>query len=73
MNIERITSKDVTGREVLFYMRLHPVRGKMLNHDIKNKEYLDMSDYGEVLASCFGTEPTEHVRKLLKEKYNYDA
>jgi hypothetical protein len=32
---------------------------------------LDFADYGKVIASCYGETPSEEVRKLLKEKYNF--
>jgi hypothetical protein len=32
-----------------------------------------LEDYGVIVASGFGIRPTDETKKLLKEKYNFDA
>jgi hypothetical protein len=33
----------------------------------------DLKDYGKVIASGFGHTPSESVKKMLKDEYNFDA
>jgi hypothetical protein len=34
---------------------------------------MDLEDYGEVIASCYGETPDEKTRAFLKEKYGFDV
>lgn len=36
------------------------------------KEKINLSDYGVILASGWGMEPSEETKSMLKAKYNFD-
>lgn len=33
----------------------------------------NLEDYGQVIASCYGQEPTPEIKALLKDKYGFDV
>ena len=34
---------------------------------------VDLEDYGKVIASCYGEEPTQEIKDFLKEKYGFSV
>ena len=49
----------------------HPDYAKILNG--LAILYWKLEDYGKVIASCYGEEPNEETKKLLKDKYGFDV
>ena len=34
---------------------------------------MELTDYGKIIASCYGEEPTQEIKDFLKEKYDFDV
>lgn len=71
--IHRIKAKDITGRTAYYFVLVDPVKEAAFLADIKAKESIDLSSYGQVLASNYGEAPSEAVRQMLKERYDIDV
>ncbi len=67
----QVMGRDSTG-EVAWYFILVDKEKKeqFLNH--KPGDSYDLADYGKIIASGYGEEVPEDVKKSLKEKYDFD-
>lgn len=61
--------KDSQGRDCYFFILTLPEHIKAL----KAAPDFDLNDYGKIIASGFGKEPSRAVVEMLKEKYDIDA
>ena len=34
---------------------------------------MNLLDYGKIIASCYGKEPNDYVKKIMKDKYEFDV
>jgi len=69
--IHLITCKDGKGRDCHYFLMCSHQKLQML---LSEKEgILKLEDYGQVIASGFGHKPQAETKKMLKEKYDYDA
>lgn len=70
--IHLVRGRDSTGMECYFYLMCsHQKLDRLL--DISKDGNCDLTQYGQVVASGYGTEVSDDVRKTLREKYNFDA
>jgi hypothetical protein len=40
---------------------------------LESNQSIDLEQYGKVVASNYGEEPSEEVRTMLKDKYGFDV
>ncbi len=70
--IHKIRGKDkATGLMAYYFVLVESHREKAFMEALKNPS-IDLSEYGKIIASCFGSEPDERVKKILK-KYGFDV
>lgn len=71
--IHRIKAKDSTGRWAVYYVYVAEAREPAFLAAIQGDQSIDLEEFGEIIASCYGEEPTEDVRRKLKDEYGFDA
>lgn len=75
--IRRYDAVDKTGRQAVYYILMEPPQAARFARalaDLKEQRgIIDFAQYGKVIASCYGTEPSAQVRALLKERYGFDV
>jgi hypothetical protein len=60
-------TKDVTGRDVLIYLLPESInKSHLLEGAVKSGSLFNPSDFGEVIASCYGDMPTQEVLEKIK-------
>jgi len=70
--IHKLRAIDITGNIAYYFVMIdHNQELKFKRAIETGVDTLDFADYGKVIASCYGETPSEEVRKLLKEKYNF--
>lgn len=69
--IHFIRCKDAAGRDCYYFLLASYER---IKHLTRNKQpVLNVGDYGKIIASGFGKEPSAEIKAMLLEKYNFDA
>ncbi len=71
--IHKIQATDITGERAYYFLLVEPHREKALMETIESGKDFDLLDYGKIIASCYGEEPNEDVKKLMKDKYGFDV
>ncbi|HAX86761.1 MAG TPA: hypothetical protein DCY91_10985 [Cyanobacteria bacterium UBA11370] len=71
--IHKLKAKDSTGRWAYYFVLIHPSAEQRFLQALNSTESIDLEDYGEVVASCYGESPDEKTRAFLKERYGFDV
>ena len=71
MPIHLVRCEDRQGRDCYYFIMCSHQNIAALKA-APDKEF-DLNDYGEIIASGFGIEPTSEVKKMLLDKYGFDA
>lgn len=71
--IHKLKAKDSTGRWAYYFVLVEPTREQAFMDALKSQESIDLEDFGKVIASCYGEEPNDQVKALLKDKYGFDV
>lgn len=69
--IHKLKAKDTTGRWAYYFVYVPVARERTFLRSIEGDGIIDLEKYGRVIASCYGEEPTQAVKDLLKEKYDF--
>jgi hypothetical protein len=71
--IHYIRTYDGNGQPCYFFLMCPLSRLRELEEDRKNgRPYIDLTEYGKIVASGFGHEPDEYTLYWLKEIYQYE-
>lgn len=71
--IHLIRAKDKSGLDAWYYILSSHEKVRILANGEDDGSFFNLGDYGQVVASGFGREPTLEVKKMLKDKYNFNA
>jgi hypothetical protein len=71
--IQKLKAKDSTGRWAYYFVLIHPAAEERFLQALKQTETIDLEDYGEVIASCYGESPDEKTKTFLKERYGFEV
>jgi len=69
--IHYVRCKDLQDRECYYFIIATHEKMRMFL-ELKDGEF-DLHDYGEIIASGFGTYPSDSVKAFLLEKYDFDC
>ena len=69
--IHLITCKDPQGRDCYYFIAT--TEEKISEMAALQDGTHQISDYGKILGSGFGTKPSEAVKQMIKEKHGYDV
>lgn len=71
--VHKLKAKDTTGRWAYYFVLVDAAREAIFLKAIKGEGKIDLTDFGKVIASCYGEAPTDEVRRFLKEKYGFEV
>lgn len=71
--IHKLKAKDTTGRWAYYFVLVEAPREAAFLKAIEGDGTIDLEDFGKVVASCYGEQPTQEVKDYLKEKYGFDV
>lgn len=69
--IHKLKAKDTTGRWAYYFVLVDKEFDAAFLKATEEEGTLDLEDYGYVLASCYGEQPTHEIRDMLYEKYGF--
>jgi hypothetical protein len=69
--IQKLKAKDTTGRWAYYFVLVLPDSEASFLKAIEGDGTIDLEDFGQVVASCYGEEPTQEVKDYLYEKYGF--
>lgn len=70
--IHKIRAKDTTGRWAYYFVLVKPYREPAFLRAVHGDGVIDLLDFGKVIASNYGEEPTEEIKDYLREKYGFE-
>jgi hypothetical protein len=73
--VHKLKAKDTTGRWAYYFVLVEEEREDafLTAIDVEKKGTIDLEDYGEVIASCYGEAPTPEIVNMLREKYGFEV
>jgi hypothetical protein len=71
--IHTLKAKDTTGRWAYYFILVQPYREQAFLKSLDGDGIIDLEDYGKVLASCYGDEPTAEIKQYLRDTYDYET
>ncbi len=71
--IHKLKAKDSTGRWAYYFVLVEPMQEKAFLSALESNQSIDLEEFGKVVASNYGEEPSEEVRTMLKDKYGFDV
>jgi len=71
--VHKLKAKDTTGRWAYYFVYVERAKEPAFLAAIKGDGAIDLSDYGRVIASCYGEAPDQATRDFLKETYGFDV
>jgi hypothetical protein len=72
-DIHKLKARDTTGRWAYYYVLVPEEREHFFLNEIEGNGTVDLEDYGEVIASCYGEGPTFEMRSFVKDVYGFDV
>lgn len=72
-NIHKLKAKDSTGRWAYYFVLVEPEEEERFMAALESTKSIDLEDYGQVIASNYGEQPSDNIRDFLKKKYNFDV
>ena len=70
--IRFVTGKE-QGRACWFYLKVHDDALRYYKHAMTNNNNIQLSDYGNIIHSGWGSPPPKKVQKFMKAEYNFDT
>lgn len=71
--IHKLKARDTTGAWAYYFVLIKPQGEAAFSAAIEGDGTIDLEDYGEVIASSYGEEPSPEVRDFLKAQYGFDV
>jgi hypothetical protein len=71
--VHKLKAKDTTGRWAYYFVLVQATREEAFLAAIKDKGTIDLEDYGKVVASCYGEQPTQEIKDYLSERYGWNV
>lgn len=71
--IHKLRAIDINGKQAYYFVLIEPTKDIAFKKAIESGVgKLNFEDYGKVIASCYGDEPNEQVKEMLRQKYSFD-
>lgn len=71
-NVHKLKAKDSTGRWAYYFVYVPKIKERLFLEALRSKKTVQLTDYGEVLASNYGESPSADVLDTLESKYGWD-
>jgi len=72
-NVHKLKAKDSTGRWAYYFVLIKSEKEEEFMVALDSTENIDLEDYGQVIVSNYGEQPSDNIRDFLKKKYNFDV
>lgn len=71
--IYHVTGKDATnGLDATYFILVDKPKLDAFKKAIET-DNINLLDFGQIVASCYGKEPSERVKKIMEEKYGFEV
>jgi hypothetical protein len=71
--VHKLKAKDNTGRWAYYFVYVSNTNEAAFMAAIDGDGMIDLEDYGRVIASCYGENPNEETRLLLRRRYGFEV
>ena len=71
--VHKLKARDSTGRWAYYFVLVEPAREQAFMKAIQGDGTIDLEDFGKVIASCYGEEPSDEVKEFLRTKYSFEV
>jgi hypothetical protein len=71
-NIHFIRAKDTTGQMACYFVRVPETLLPFFQQALRRNKITSLEDYGEIVASNYGNEPSSQTKQILHEKYGIE-
>ncbi len=71
--IHKLKARDTTGQWAYYFVLVEPVHESDFLKALEGQGTANLEEYGKIIASCYGEEPTPEVKSYLKDKYDFDV
>jgi hypothetical protein len=72
--IRRFKAKDTTGQWACYFVVVLPHQEhSFMNAMTRGDEIINLDDYCRVIASCYGERPTDEVKEMMRERFDYEV
>ncbi len=71
--VHRVNAKDSTGRWAVFFVLVEEQRTHAFTQALSGGGSVDLEDFGQVIASCYGEEPNDETRQLLRDRFGFEV
>ncbi len=71
--VHKLKAKDSTGRWAYYFVLVEPLKERRFLKAIRGEGIVNLEDFGRVIASNYGKEPSDNVRQMLKDRYDFDV
>ena len=72
-HVHKIKAKDSSGRWAYYFILVEPRRVSAFMTAIEGDGMINLEDYGHVIASNYGEEPSDEIREMLKTRYGFNV
>ncbi len=71
--IHKLKAKDTTGRWAYYFVLVPHHKERLFLKAIQGDGVINLEDYGQVIASCYGEAPTLELKAFLHDKYGFNV
>lgn len=72
-HIHKIVATDSTDRQAYYFVWVPASKTRAFLNFLDIDGITDLAAFGRVIASCYGSSPTEETKLYLKERYSFDC
>lgn len=69
--IHKLKARDSTGKWAYYFVLVEPRKERRFLEALESDRVIDLENYGKVIGSCYGKNPSERLKKFLREKYGF--
>ena len=70
--IHYVAATDMTGSRACYFVQVQTVKLPLFMKAVQS-DFIRFSDYGKIIASCYGEMPTAAIRQDLLENYGFEC
>ena len=70
--LQFVRSQDAEGKDCFFFLQANSLKMPLMQKALKTDEKIDLTKYGTVIASGFGTQVPQEIIDILVSDFGYD-
>ena len=71
--VEQMTARDSTGQRACYFLYIPPHRKDALMRALDSGAMIDLEQFGDVIASNYGSAPSPETRQLIKNRFGINV